>query len=112
MLDLVPLCRFPVMNISVDQMIDNVTYIPYKIKKQVEVSAAKYKMSMDKHRLFKSFNKGGILTTHLHRRQFLTREYNKLGQKKAGPLRVCKISDNVYVIDLRDCYAIFKSSMF
>lgn len=66
--------------IIVDHIIDKATNIYSKVKKQIESSAAKYRMDIDKLRRVKSFNEGIRIKSkgkYLHMIDEVTKTYSK-----------------------------------
>jgi hypothetical protein len=74
-----------------------------EVQTKLHASNEKYKEQADKHRRQKVFEVGDRVMVHLHKEKFQTGTYNKLKNKKIGPVPIIrKINDNAYVVDLLD----------
>ncbi|KAK9950547.1 hypothetical protein M0R45_006032 [Rubus argutus] len=109
-LDLVPLPKLPGMSIAANHMAEKMAEIHADTKKAIEDSNAQYKSQADMHRRLKVFKVGDEVMVHLRKERFPVGTYNKLKQKKIGPVKILKkINNNAYVVDLPADYSISKT---
>ena len=71
------------------------------MRQKLEATNAKYKEAADKKRCEKIFSVGDLVLVYLRNERFPIDTYNKLKDKKYGPLQITKkINNKAYVVAL------------
>ena len=100
-LELVPLPELPVMSQAVADMADCIQAMQKEMRQKLEATNAKYKEAVDKKRCEKTFSVGDLVLVYLRNERFPIDTFNKLKDKKHGPLQITKkINNNAYVVAL------------
>lgn len=86
-----------------DDFIDDIHKVHDQVVSNLESSSSKYKAAADSHHRCVVFEVGDLVWAFLTRDRMPTHAYNKLKDKKIGPLTVLEhINDNVYRLQLPD----------
>ena len=100
-LDLVKLPKVPGLSVATGGLAKQVQEVQANVKNKLEKANAKYKMLVDKHRRFKSFDVGDEVMVFISKTR-MQGGHNKLQQRKYRPYQIVmkKINNNAYVVDL------------
>ena len=99
-LDLVKLPKIPSLSVAAGDLAKQVQEVQVDVKNKLEKANEKYKMEVDKHRQFKSFDVGDEVMVFISKAR-MQGGHIKLQQRKYGPYQIVKkINNNSYVVDL------------
>ena len=99
-LDLVKLPKIPSLSVVAGDLAKQVQEVQADVKNKLEKANEKYKMEVDKHRQFKSFDVGDEVMVFISKAR-MQGGHSKLKQRKYGPYQIVKkINNNSYVVDL------------
>ncbi|PKI73069.1 hypothetical protein CRG98_006564 [Punica granatum] len=106
-IDLVKLPRTYRGNAAVESMAKEVQSMQQQVHQKLEITNAKYKKAVDKHRKEQLFSEGDMVMVFIRKERFPVGSYNKLKPKMYVPYKVLKkINDNAYVMDLLESMGI------